>query len=237
MEAQDLDQYITGLQKLAVFFDKPLTEERMALFLEKISLLAPEQFNQAIEYAMEQCVFFPVPAQLFELVGVELPTAQVEQEASVEWLKLRRPGCFVDKLNLSRLVLRVVNEMGGRGNYPSSFGNWPVEQEPYRKKEFLHRYLVAKEEMGTQVQPPPLPAPALSPPSATPDRKARASHFLNSPSLVGLSDHEKGQRISKELLRRFEVGERVGDITSQTFDEWQAEAEPRNPTAGNWRRV
>lgn len=81
---------------LSAFFERPLTEEVQAAYSIALEDLAPEQLALAFSRASRESKFWPSPAVLRELAGIETPDQSSERQAreDLEWLLwfLRRHG-------------------------------------------------------------------------------------------------------------------------------------------------
>jgi hypothetical protein len=136
--------------------------------LEDLPLAALED---ACRQAIKSEKFMPVPATLRELAG--FPT-DVLSAAESAWLALRNLACRYNREALSDPLTRTVfDAMGGGYHLDWGFGNWPLEQEDRKRREFLARYReahnaqrVQRVQSGapTHEEPPHgrVPHPALS---------------------------------------------------------------------------
>ena len=132
---------------LANGFGVNIADRRMEFYAKVLAGLTEEQLDQAIEYASQQCKFFPSPAELLELAGIELPQHSIAKEAEQAWMDIRAYHGDLKAMPLDNIQLQVVKEMGGRGTTGTSFGKWEMKQEGYKQQEFLKRYHALRETM------------------------------------------------------------------------------------------
>ena len=135
------------LGELALGMGVDLKPERIGFYLKTLQHLDENQIRQAFEYAAQQCKFFPSPAELLELAGLELPQHSIAKEAEQAWMDIRAYHGDLKAMPLDNIQLQVVKEMGGRGTTATSFGKWEMKQEGYKRQEFLKRYHALRETM------------------------------------------------------------------------------------------
>jgi hypothetical protein len=138
------------LRELEASHRTKLDDASREMYLNHLSILSLEQFQSAVEMAAQVCRHFPSIADLFELAGIDPPKVQAEREAEAEWRTLRSGSKPLHELTLKNISLKIVSEMGGRGDGPLSFGRWAPDQERFKKKEFTTRYVELKREMEAQ---------------------------------------------------------------------------------------
>ena len=100
---------------LANGFGVNLTKARLDFYAKVLADLSDDQLSQAIEYASQQCKFFPSPAELLELAGLELPQHSIAREAEQAWMDIRAYHGDLKAMPLDNIQLQVVKDMGGRG--------------------------------------------------------------------------------------------------------------------------
>lgn len=129
----------TALRELAGAFGAPMGEVRLKWYLEPMSHWPDEAVVRAFSLAKQQSKFFPSYAELLEFSGLKPLTTK--EKAEQEWYRIRAWRGDILKMPLHGIGLTVVKEMGGRGVFPTCFGNWDGQQEAFKMKEFIHRYV------------------------------------------------------------------------------------------------
>lgn len=82
---------VTGIALMSQAYDRPLSREQQALYLEVLSDLSPEELQRALSRALQEEKFWPPPARLRALAGhstVEERTETLAQH-TLEWLMTR----------------------------------------------------------------------------------------------------------------------------------------------------
>jgi len=202
------------LGELAEGLGVMLKPERIKFYLKVLGSLDENQIRQAFEYAAQQCKFFPSAAELLELAGVDLPKTTLADEAEAAWLALRGFQGDLKRMPMTNVMLQIVQDMGGRGETPTAFGKWPADQEGFKRREFLRRYHDLRQTMEPVMHNP------YDKPQLTNQTGKEYSDWQEYGSLKGLSDHEKGKRVSAELIRKLKAGEHIPSLRNMTFDEW-----------------
>lgn len=81
---------------LSAFFERPTPEAVQLAYLDRLQHLSSEQLQVAFSRAGTECKFWPSPAVLLDLAGVETPDQCSEREAreALEWViwRIRRHG-------------------------------------------------------------------------------------------------------------------------------------------------
>jgi hypothetical protein len=142
MDRSQLPDFTISLQPLGRIFRTELTKILIDLYWEALKDLPLEDLQDACLLAIKQEKFFPVPATLRELAGYSTEFIPPAEQA---WLRLRnRDGRYNREALSDPLTRKVFEEMGGGYELDWGFGNWPVEQEERKHREFLNRYREAQ---------------------------------------------------------------------------------------------
>jgi hypothetical protein len=127
-----------ALDSVAEVFNVTLSPTRKQAYGDALSDLPVEAIRQACDRAIRREKFFPVPATLRELAGCPVETLS---HAEAAWQALRNMSTRYNREALSNPITRIVfDAMGGGYVLEWGFGNWPLDQEDRKRREFLSRY-------------------------------------------------------------------------------------------------
>jgi hypothetical protein len=130
------------LQPLGIIFRTEVTDLLIRAYWEDLQDLPLAAFQSACRAARRYEKFFPVPATLRELAGFPAEHIPPAEQA---WLRLRSRETRYNREALSDpLTRKVFDEMGGGYALEWGFGNWPMEQEERKRREFRSRYREAQ---------------------------------------------------------------------------------------------
>jgi hypothetical protein len=131
------DFYLT-MDGIAEVFNIELSTMRKRAYFVALADLPWQAIREACQKAIRVEKFFPVPATLRELAG--FPTDK-RDPAEAAWHRLRNAHDRYNRAALSDPLTRQVFEaMGGGYALEWGFGNWPLEQEDRKRREFISRY-------------------------------------------------------------------------------------------------
>lgn len=214
-------EYIaTELLVLAELFDKKLSDGKLLSYLEVLQDLTIEQFTQGIGEAKRKCRYFPVPAEILELAGIKSLKTIIDQEAEESWIRIRLWKKPLKQLTITNIEYLVIEEMGGRGEVSTAFGLWPIQQEYFRKNDFITRYRKHRKTLQPQIHQEIAPVTLI-------EQHLQSDWQEHDEELQGLSDWEKGKKVANELLRKIKNGERITPIKDITFSEWKKTIDER----------
>lgn len=126
------------LDALAEAFNTTLSATRKLAYWGALEDIPLDALQRACDLAIRHEEFFPVPAKLRKLAGYDsagLPPAEAA------WQRLRNVQHRYNREALADPLTREVFEaMGGGYVLEWGFGNWPLEQEDRKRREFISRY-------------------------------------------------------------------------------------------------
>jgi hypothetical protein len=131
-----------ALDSVAEVFNVVLSPTRKQAYGEALSDIPLDAILQACAVAIRTEKFFPVPATLRELAGFPVETLSQAERA---WQALRNLRTRYNREALADpLTRQVFDAMGGAYILDWGFGNWPLDQEDRKRREFLSRYREAQ---------------------------------------------------------------------------------------------
>lgn len=126
------------LDSLAEVYGVALSASRKVAYWAALEDIPFADLREACDRAMRYEQFFPVPATLRKLAGY---ATEVLPPAEAAWQRLRNLATRYNREALGDPITReVFDAMGGSYVLEWGFGNWPMEQEDRKRREFLSRY-------------------------------------------------------------------------------------------------
>jgi hypothetical protein len=142
MTHKDKAKFYLMLDSLAEVFDVELSDSRKEAYAVSLQDIPLRQMTDAFTQAVRTAKYFPVPAVLRELAGY---ATGYTDPAEAAWIKLRNLETRYNRDALTDPLTREVFEAMGGGYVLSwGFGNWPLEQEDRKRREFMTRYQEAQ---------------------------------------------------------------------------------------------
>lgn len=221
--AENARKWMTAISELEQAHRTELDEETREIYLKHLTgHLSLEQFEGVIKESPVLCRGFPSIAELLEIGGIETPKVKTQRDAEDLWRKLRSSK-ELHKLTVTNIALKIVNEMGGRGIGPHAFGAWAPDQERWKRLEFIKRYSELSREMELEeIAPrPEIEQKKKWEPLQRYSPEQLAAWREWDPAFAGKTDHQKGQVVAKEMLRRTKAGLRQTPLTEHMlFSDW-----------------
>jgi hypothetical protein len=138
MKAQDNVAFGLMLDSLAEIFNTDVSASRKLAYWAALKDVPLDTLKAACIMAMRTETFFPVPATLRQLAGMD---AHPLPAAEAAWLRLRNRTTRYNREALNDPITREVFEaMGGAYVLEWGFGNWETHEEERKRREFLSRY-------------------------------------------------------------------------------------------------
>ena len=127
-----------ALMILFATFGKTATPDQLRGYVVALRKLSTEQFQRAIERALEECKTFPTPAHLIELSGY----ATLPRRATIAWQDavnaVLRHGCYRHVNFEDRIINAVIREFGGWLTFNTLFTS--AKEEEFLRMKFLKIY-------------------------------------------------------------------------------------------------
>jgi hypothetical protein len=127
-----------GLRVLFATLGKTPTPDQLRGYVVALRKLSTEQFQRAIERALEECKTFPTPAHLIELSGY----ATLPRRAMIAWgdavKAVERHGCYRHVNFEDRVINAVIREFGGWVTFITLFSG--AKEEEFLRMKFLKIY-------------------------------------------------------------------------------------------------
>ena len=127
-EADEDKEWLLAILELEQAHRTELDEDTRLVYLKHLSILSLEQFKGVVEISPQLSRGFPSIHDILELGGLELPQVLTQREGEAAWRELRQGKKNLGELTLSNIALKIVMEMGGRGNGPNAFGRWAPDE-------------------------------------------------------------------------------------------------------------
>jgi hypothetical protein len=131
---------------LAIAFDRQLTAQRIAIYVESLADLSDEQVARAVQRSIRESKFFPTIAELRDFAGLN-PTSNADAEARAAWDTLLK---YVSRHVLSNpygsyyadggvLDQRIADSARRSGGW-AAFKTMTPKEFPFLQKRFFEEY-------------------------------------------------------------------------------------------------
>lgn len=142
MTEMETQEFLMMLDTVAEVFDVELSDARKTAYLVALQDIPHEALRRACEEAIRTGKYFPVPGVLRDLAGYGMtPT----DPAEAAWIRLRNLQTRYNREALEDPITKAVFEqMGGGYVLTWGFGNWALEKEDQKRREFISRYNEAR---------------------------------------------------------------------------------------------
>ena len=140
MTKEDKATVLQSLTKMALALGQEPSVERQKIYLEHLSSLPLSAILAGVQKTIDTWVYntYPPVGYIRNQAG---GNQTLEQEAEAEWYQLRNYQGPLQCMAMDGPTIQVVAAMGGRGSGAWAFGKWPSDQEGWKKKEFIGRYV------------------------------------------------------------------------------------------------
>ena len=127
-----------GLRVLFATLGKTPTADQLRGYVLALRKLSSQQFQRAIDRALEECKTFPTPAHLIELSGY----ATLPRRAVIAWgdavKAVLRHGCYRNVDFADKIINAVIRELGGWLTFITLFTN--AREEEFLRMKFIKIY-------------------------------------------------------------------------------------------------
>lgn len=148
-------EVLKALMWLADGLDRELSPSRQKFYLENLTDLPVVAILSGIQVCAKSSKFFPSVPELREICENGNQKERLEDQAALAWERLRngKKGKAYDETALDDPIIhKCFLAMGGRKSGLTGFGMWNLDQETWKRKDFLALYQTYSRTMGQELK-------------------------------------------------------------------------------------